>query len=106
LTRINALANPVEYAPKGGGIAMSRLFPIGLLTLSVAALAQIAAAQEQAKWFLLRDHKLGTCWPALLVKVDGSYAHGLAQRAGGPYDTEEQAADRRKALQETGTCEQ
>jgi hypothetical protein len=86
---------------------MSRFLAMGLITLSYAALAQTApTAPEQAKWFLLRDHQLGTCWPALLVKVDGSYAHGFARTAGGPYDTEEQAAQRRKALQETGTCEQ
>ena len=78
-----------------------------LATLTLAAFAQTApASPEQPKWFLLRDHQLGTCWPALLVKIDGSYAHGFAQRAGGPYDTEEQVAERRKELQATGTCQQ
>ncbi len=83
---------------------MSRLLAIAVLGLSCTALAQTAPAQEQAKWFLLRDHQLGTCWPALLVRISGSYVHGFAQTAGGPYDTREQAAERRKALQENGTC--
>jgi len=79
-----------------------------LISLSVAALAQLTASatQEQPKWFLLRDHQIGSCWPALLIKIDGVYRHGFAQTAGGPYDTEEQAIERRKALQETGTCQQ
>ena len=85
---------------------MRTLIATAFIALSVAAFAQTAPAQEQAKWFLLRDHQLGTCWVALLVKIDGAYAHGFAQRAGGPYDTQEQAAERRKALQETGTCSQ
>lgn len=78
-----------------------------LVALSFGALAQPApAAQELPKWFVLRDHQIGTCWPALLVTIDGAYAHGFAQRAGGPYDTQEQAFERRKALQESGTCSQ
>ena len=85
---------------------MYRFLTIGLVALSFAALAQTTPAQEQPKWFVLRDHEIGTCWPALLVKIDGSYRHGFATTAGGPYDTEEQAAERRKALQETGTCQQ
>jgi hypothetical protein len=53
---------------------------------------------------VLRDHQIGVCWPALLIKIDGIYRHGSAQTAGGPYDTEEQALERWKALQETATC--
>jgi hypothetical protein len=86
---------------------MSRLLAIGLIGLSLAAFGQTAPqAQEQARWFLLRDHQLGTCWPALLVRIGSSYAHGFAQIAGGPYDTEETALERRKVLQEIGTCQQ
>lgn len=72
--------------------------------LMFAAGAATTSAQEQPKWFVLRDHQLGSCWTALLIKIDGNYRHGFAQTAGGPYDSEEQALDRRKALQEAGTC--
>ena len=86
---------------------MSKLLTTNLLASFFFALAVPAtvAAQEQPKWFALRDHEIGSCWTALLIKVDGSYQHGFAQTAGGPYDTEEQALERRKALQETGACE-
>ena len=84
---------------------MFRFLAIGLVAASFAALAQTTpAVQELPKWFVLRDHQIETCWPALLVKIDGIYRHGFAQTAGGPYDTEEQALERRRALQENGTC--
>lgn len=73
--------------------------------LSLAALAQPMSAAELPKWFLLRDHQIVTCWTALLIKIDGSYPHGSAQIAGGRYDTEDQALERRKAPQATGTCQ-
>ena len=86
---------------------MSRFLAIALITLSTTAIAQTTpAAQEQPKWFVLRDHEIGTCWPALLVKVGGTYRHGFAQTAGGPYETQEQAVERRNALQASGTCQQ
>lgn len=81
------------------------LAPI-LVALSFGALAQPNPAQESPKWFVLRDHAIGTCWTALLIRIDGTYPHGFAQTAGGPYDTEDQALERRRALQETGTCAQ
>jgi hypothetical protein len=85
---------------------MSTFLATSFAALSFAAFAQPApTAQELPKWFVLRDHRIGTCWTALLVKIDGTYRHGFAQTAGGPYDTEEQALERRKALQETGTCQ-
>ncbi len=74
--------------------------------VAVLVLTATSLAQEQPKWFVLRDHLIGSCWTALVVKFDGSYRHGFAQTAGGPYDTEEQALQRRKALQESGTCDQ
>lgn len=87
---------------------MSKLLATSFLTISLTALAQptIPAAQEQPRWFVLRDQQIGTCWAALLIKVDGTYRHGFARPAGGPYDTEAQALERWKALQETGTCQQ
>jgi hypothetical protein len=78
-----------------------------LLALSVTVLdpAATAVAQEEPKWFVLRDHQIAACWPALLVKINGAYRHGFAQTAGGPYDSEEQALERLKILQTAGVCE-
>jgi hypothetical protein len=89
-------------------VAMSRFLAIVIVAFSFATLARptTSAAQEQPKWFVLRDHQTGACWLALLIKIDGVFRHGFAQTAGGPYDTEELATERRKALQETGTCQQ
>jgi hypothetical protein len=83
---------------------MLRLLAISLMALSFAAPAQPTPPREEPKWFVLRDHQVGACWTALLVKIDGTYRHGFAQTAGGPYATEEQALQRRKALQETRAC--
>ena len=78
-----------------------------LLVLSFAAVAMSvpAAAQDQAKWFVLRDHEISSCWTQLLIRVGGEYRHGFAQTAGGPYNTQEEALAREKALHETGTCQ-
>jgi hypothetical protein len=64
------------------------------------------SADEHAQWFVLRDQQTGYCWPALLVAIDGGYVHGSAQRAGGPYDREAKALERREALNTLGTCNQ
>ncbi len=78
---------------------MSRFHAMLLpLLAAFSATAAATAAQEDAKWFVLRDHQIGSCWSALLVKVDGSYRHAFLQVAGGPYDTEAQALERKKAL--------
>lgn len=84
---------------------MPKFFATCLYAVLLAALAvPEGAAEEQPKWFVLRDHELGLCWTALLIKVGGYYRHGVVQTAGGPYDTEAQVLERRKALQESGTC--
>jgi hypothetical protein len=79
-----------------------------LLVLFAAELGPAPAAlpQEEPEWFVLRDHQIAACWPALLVKVNGAYRHGFAQRAGGPYDTEHEALERLKILRTAGVCEQ
>jgi hypothetical protein len=69
-------------------------------------MAMLASAAEQSKWFVLRDHQTGYCWPALLVRINDGYPHGFANRAGGPYDTEAQALERRQVLMSQGTCRQ
>ena len=61
-------------------------------------------AQGQGKWFVLRNHEVGNCWTATLARVDGQYASTFEQKAGGPYDTEAQAIDRQKSLEDQGTC--
>jgi hypothetical protein len=61
-------------------------------------------AQGQGKWFVLRNHEVGNCWTATLARVDGQYASTFEQKAGGPYDTEAQAIDRQKNLENQGTC--
>jgi hypothetical protein len=78
-----------------------------LLVLFAAELGSqpTALAQEEPKWFVLRDHQIAACWPELLIKVSGAYRHGFAQTAGGPYDTEQQAVERLKTLQSAGVCE-
>jgi hypothetical protein len=63
-----------------------------------------AFAQVQSKWFVLRNHQVGNCWTAVLIRIDGQYINTFEQKAGGPYDTEEQALERHKALTDQGTC--
>jgi hypothetical protein len=58
---------------------------------------ELLPVHAQPKWFVLRDHQIGACRTALLVKVDGQYRHGFAQTAGRPYDSEEQAVERKRA---------
>ena len=61
-------------------------------------------AQGQGRWFVLRNHEVGNCWTATLARVDGQFANTFEQKAGGPYDTEAQAVDRQKTLENMGTC--
>lgn len=64
------------------------------------------SANEGAKWFVVRHHTTGACWTAMLIRVDGEYAHGFAQIAGGPYDTKKEAMTREEALEKEGVCTQ
>lgn len=63
-----------------------------------------ANAAEDAKWFVVRHHTTGNCWTAMLIQVNGEYAHAFAQLAGGPYDTKKQALEREAALEKEGVC--
>ena len=85
---------------------MSKPRMLLLLVLAAAIPAIPALAQTQSKWFVLRDHELGTCWTATLVRIDGQYTNTFQQKAGGPYESEQQALDRIKALEAEGTCQQ
>jgi hypothetical protein len=61
-------------------------------------------AQGEARWFVLRNHEVGNCWTATLIRIDGQYINTFEQKAGGPYETEEQALARLKSLSDEGTC--
>jgi hypothetical protein len=79
------------------------LFAAALLA-SLLSAAVPASAQVEAKWFVLRNHEVGNCWTATLVRLDGQYTSTFERKAGGPYDTEEQALARLKSLSDQGTC--
>ena len=76
-----------------------------LLSSLLAATAVTAAFAAESKWFVLRNHELGTCWTATLVRIDGQYTSTFERKAGGPYATEAQALERQKALEIQGTCQ-
>jgi len=74
-----------------------------LIATAVPSAAQVEA-QVEAKWFVLRNHEVGNCWTATLVRLDGQYTSTFERKAGGPYATEEQALARLKSLSDEGTC--
>ena len=76
-----------------------------LLSSLLAATAVTAAFAAESKWFVLRNHELGTCWTATLVRIDGQYTSTFERKAGGPYATEAQALERQKALASQCTCQ-
>ena len=84
---------------------MPSLSALAALLVATAIPFVPVSAQEQAKWFVLRNHQVGNCWTAVLIRIDGQYINTFAQKAGGPYDTEEQALQRQKALEDQGTCQ-
>jgi hypothetical protein len=67
-------------------------------------LAAPALAQTNAEWFVLRNHEVGNCWTATLVQIDGQYTNTFEQKAGGPYETQEQALARLRELSREATC--
>ena len=82
--------------------------PSALLCLFLAIAVPVAPifAEEQVKWFVLRNSEVGNCWTAVLIKIDGQYINTFERKAGGPYATEAQALERQKALENQGTCQQ
>jgi hypothetical protein len=60
-------------------------FAVALLSLFLAIpLTVIAASAEgQFKWFVLRNHEVGNCWTAVLIRIDGQYINTFEQKAGG-----------------------
>ena len=79
------------------GALLSSLFAVALSPVPVFA-------QGDARWFVLRNHEIGTCWTATLVRIVGQYINTFEQKAGGPYDTEQQALTRLNSLTDDGTC--
>jgi hypothetical protein len=85
-------------------VAMLRRSILLSLFFAIAFPAVPVFAQAQAKWFVLRNHEVGNCWTAVLIRIDGQYINTFEQKAGGPYDTEEEALARQNALENQGTC--
>jgi hypothetical protein len=86
---------------------MSTSNAMGLAYMAVLCCmwALAASAQEQPKWFVLRDQQTGYCRTAFLAKIANYYPHGFSGVAGGPYDTEQQALDRQGILVVQGVCQ-
>jgi hypothetical protein len=78
---------------------------VAALALGSAFVTPVSA-DEGAKWFVVRHHTTSACSTAMLIRVDGEYAHGFAQIAGGPYDTKKEAMTREEALEKEGVCTQ
>lgn len=74
------------------------------LVLCAGLIGSASAATEDAKWFVVRHHTTSNCWTAMLIQVNGEYAHAFAQLAGGPYNTKKEARDREDALEKEGVC--
>jgi hypothetical protein len=82
-------------------MTFKHLFAGALLCVFIAA---PSSAEEASKWFVLRNHEVGNCWTATLIRIDGQYINTFEQKAGGPYETQARALDRQKSLENEGTC--
>ncbi len=81
--------------------------PVTALVLALAAADLPAAAAESGMgWFVLRDRTSGDCWTGRLISINGQYATGKDQIAGGPFASEEEAEAHRETLVERSTCTQ
>lgn len=85
---------------------IGRLFRTALCGTAIALALPVSsgAAQENAKWFVLRHDQSGACWTGMLIEVDGAYRHEFAQTAGGPYDTKDEALKREAELEDEAVC--
>ena len=82
-------------------MTFKHLFAGALLCVLIGA---PLSAEETSKWFVLRNHEVGNCWTATLIRIDGQYINTFERKAGGPYETQAQALDRQKSLENEGTC--
>lgn len=78
-------------------------FPTGRLAVS-AQTADPDARPRAPKWFVLRDGVTGDCRISFLIPVHGHYMDRTGLKAGGPFDTQEEAAAHRKELESRATC--
>ena len=96
-------------------MSRSTIFHASLLTLALVASmlgAQAAIAQTEGpdarpripKWFVLRDGQTGSCRVSFLIPVHGHYMGRTGLKAGGPFNTEDEAAEYRKVLETRATC--
>jgi hypothetical protein len=74
------------------------------LILAGSSWAQGAEQSKGPKWFVLRHSQTGFCRPRLLIRIQGHYRHGWGQVAAGPYDTQDGAQKRIKALIGQNIC--
>lgn len=92
----------------GSRRTISRRLPLracgAALVCCAGLIGSNAIAAEDAKWFVVRHHDTGNCWSAMLIKVNGEYAHAFAQLAGGPFDTKKEALTREADLETKGVC--
>ncbi len=73
--------------------------------LTLVPLVFGASAQtDDAKWFVLRQETTNYCWTALLISVNGEYAHSFANIASKAYDKKSEALAREKELERDGSC--
>lgn len=72
---------------------------------TIAAQTEAPEARSQIpKWFVLRHGKTGYCQTALLISIGGDYRSRTYLKAGGPYDTQEEAVRQKEALEAETIC--
>ena len=59
------------------GVALASLVAIAYSSIPLFA-------QAETKWFVLRNHEVGNCWTATLVRIDGQYTRPPV-RGGAPF---------------------
>ena len=60
--------------------------------------------QQTAKWFVLRHGTTGYCQTVRLISIGGDYRRRSSLKAGGPYDTQEQALGEKETLEAERIC--
>lgn len=78
---------------------------VALGTLDLGALLPTdALAQNNPSWFVLRHQKTSFCHTRRHISLHGAYTNVDMLKAGGPYDTKEEAQKRLKELQDLKRC--
>ncbi len=88
--------------------SMFSVKPMHFVMLTIGAVTLLsslpAAAQESKGWFVVREETTSNCHVQQLVAIDGNYVSGTGLRAGGPYDTRDEALKRLDQLRQQGVC--